>query len=115
VSIGTKLDLKDDGLHFNGPVHGLGHIERETGADLITIAARIAQWGSIYLVWSENNWCGVGQISPTPFGRLYSTAVKESEADEEDHRGIDFGRTRWVRIQLGENFIRFLYSNDEMQ
>ena len=115
VSIGTKLDLKDDGLHFNGPVHGLGHIERETGADLITIAARIAQWGSIYLVWSENNWCGVGQISPTPFGRLYSTAVKESEADEEDHRGIDFGRARWVRIQLGENFIRFLYSNDEMQ
>src|ERR1041385_442622 len=24
VSPGTQLALKDDGLHFNGPVHGLG-------------------------------------------------------------------------------------------
>jgi len=115
VSTGTKLDLKDDGLHFNGPAHGLGHVQREAGMDLITVSARIAQWGSVYLVWNENSWCGAGQISPTPFGRLYSTAVEKGEADEEDHRGIDFGLERWVRIELGQNFIRFSHSNEGKQ
>src|SRR6266702_2818277 len=48
VSPGTKLDLRNDGLHFNGPAHGVGHLQREAGTDLITVSARIAQWGSVY-------------------------------------------------------------------
>src|SRR5690349_18265841 len=70
VSPGTELELKNDGLHFDGPTHGKGHIRRECGVDLITVSARIAQWGSVYLIWDEDSWCGAGQISPTPFGRL---------------------------------------------
>lgn len=76
----------------------------------IIFTGKVAQWASIYLVWDENNWCGVGQVSPTPFGRLSSTSVVNGEAAEIDHRGIDFGSPRWVRIQLGANYIRFFYS-----
>jgi hypothetical protein len=115
VSTGTKLELKNDGLHFNGPAHGKGHLKSECGKDLITVSAKIAQWGAVYLVWDENSWCSAGQISPTPFGRLFSSIVTKREGDEEDHRGINFGPPRWVRIQLGENFIRFFYSDDEKQ
>jgi hypothetical protein len=112
VSPDNKLDFKEGHVGFIGAPHGVAHIQREAGQDLITVSAHIAQWGSIYLVWGEGDWCGTGQISPTPFGRLFSTVTKKGEGDEEDHRGIDFGLARWVQIQLGENFIRFLYSND---
>src|ERR1043166_8643680 len=95
ASSGMKLELKNDGLHFNGPAHGKGHIKRECRKNLITVSAKIAQWGSVYLVWDENSWCAAGQISPTPFGRLFSSIVTKRDGDEEDHRGINFGASRW--------------------
>lgn len=114
-SLGTRLELRTDGLHFNGPAYGLAHAKRALGLDQLTVSARIAQWGSIYLVWDDQTWCAAGQISPTPFGRLYSTSVKRGVADKDDHRGIDFGLPRWVRIQLGEKFVRFSWSDDGQQ
>jgi len=93
-------------------MHAQAHNQKRCGVDLITYSGTVAQWGSLYLVWDADNWCGVGQLSPTPFGRLYSSTVIKGKGEETDHRGIDFGLARRVRIQLGRNYIRFLYSNN---
>jgi hypothetical protein len=115
ISPGSSLVIKDGGLSFEVPTHGLAHVQRPATADLITLTGKMSQWASIYLVWGPDSWCGVGQISPTPFGRIYSTAVVNGKAEEAIHRGIDFGAARWLRIRLGQNYIRFDYSQDGKQ
>jgi hypothetical protein len=112
VSSGATLTLKDGGIVFDAPTGARADIRRPSGIDNITFSGKIVQWGSVYLVWNAKNWCGVGQISPTPFGQLYSTMVTNDAYAETDYRGIDFYAARWVRIQLGANYIRFLYSKD---
>ena len=113
VSVGGTLDTTTDGgITFEAPEHGRAHVQREAGQDLITVSEKVSRWASLYLVWNGDSWCGVGQVSPTPFGRIFSTTVVKGTADEADHRGIIFGTPRWLRIRLGENFIRFEYSAD---
>src|SRR6185312_7950093 len=113
VSPGTFLGPKDGVLGFDAPAHGRAFLTHEAGTDLITYSGKITQWGAIYLVWNENNWCAVGQLSPTPFGQLYTTVITNGLGRENDHRGVDFNSPRWIRIQLGGNYIRFSFSNDE--
>ncbi|WP_150107352.1 hypothetical protein [Pedosphaera parvula] len=108
----SRIEIKNDGLEFNAATHSRAHLQQTLDTDLCTLSARISQWASIYLVWDEQNWCAVGQISPTPFGRLFSTAVIGGQDNEVDHRGIDFGSSRLVRIKLGGNYVRFEFSND---
>lgn len=100
-------------LAFDAPVHGRAFLTHEGGKDLITYSGKITQWGAIYLVWNENNWCAVGQLSPTPFAQLYTTVITNGSGREHDHRGVDFNVARWIRIQLGGNYIRFSFSTDE--
>lgn len=113
TSIGGKVDTTSDGaFSFDATEHSRAHIQRELGQDLITVSAKLSRWGSIYVVWSSDVWCGVGQVSPTPFGRIFSTTVVGTKEDEADHRGINFAASRWLRIRLGENYVRFDYSAD---
>jgi hypothetical protein len=112
ASTGNSLDLNGSELAFQALPHTLADIRKPLTEDLITFSAKENGWGSIYLVWNEHSWCGVGQISPTPFGRLYSVAVINGHAEQENHRGIHIDSFRWVRIRLGENYISFAYSND---
>jgi hypothetical protein len=115
ASPGSSLVVSDGELTFDAAEHKIAHVQRQASRDLITLTGKLSQWASIYLVWSSDSWCGVGQISPTPFGRIYSTSVVNGEGDEAIHRGIDFRTARWLRIQLGQNYVRFDYSNDKKQ
>ena len=113
VSSESVLNAANDGsISFEALEHGRAHVERAVGQDLITLSAKLSHWGAIYVVWTPTSWCGVGQVSPTPFGRIVSTIVLDGKTDEVDHRGINFGTPRWLRIRLGENYVRFDYSAD---
>lgn len=112
VSSGATLTIKRGAMKFDAPTGARADIRRPAGIDNITFSGKILEWGSIYLVWDAKNWCGIGQISPTPFGQLYSAMVTNDSYVETDYRGIDFYLARWVRIQLGGNYVRFLYSKD---
>ncbi|HZM04018.1 MAG TPA: hypothetical protein VFC44_13485 [Candidatus Saccharimonadales bacterium] len=115
ISSGASIEVTNGSLQFQSPMHGHAHSQRACDGDLITVSAKISQWASLYLVWGDANWVGAGQISPTPFGRLYSTFAVNNQNQEVDHRGIDFGQARWVRIRLGKNYIRFDYSSNGAQ
>lgn len=108
----SSLLVKGGGLQFKSPAHGLAHVQRPAGDNLITLSVELSRWGSIYLVWGSGEWCGVGQISPTPFGRIYSAVVLNGREKKGLHRGVNFGVPRWLRIRLGENYVRFAYSEN---
>src|SRR5690242_742926 len=65
-----SIKVKDGWATFVAPAGGRSHIQRPAGADLISISGKLARWASVYLVWDADNWCGVGKLSPTPFGRF---------------------------------------------
>jgi hypothetical protein len=116
VSPSGSIQIGNSSIDFAAPLHGRAHMQRAAGSDLVTFSGKLSNWGSIYLVWGPEQWCGVGEISPTPFARLYSTVVVNGKPEEVDHRGIvNFGNPRWMRIQLGKNYIRFEYSNDGVE
>ncbi|OJW25275.1 MAG: hypothetical protein BGO49_05395 [Planctomycetales bacterium 71-10] len=109
---GGAASPRDGGLAVKAERGARAHVERPLGRDLVTIAAKLGRWGSIDLVWGPDDWCGVGKVSPTPFGRFSTAVVRGGEADEEDHRGLDFGSLQHVRIELGEDYVRFSNSAD---
>lgn len=112
VSTGNSLTLDNAELAFRAKPHTLADIRKPLTEDLTTFSAKENGWGSIYLVWNAHSWCGVGQFSPTPFGRLYSVSVVDGNVQHVNHRGIHLDNFRWVRIRLGKNYISFAYSND---
>jgi hypothetical protein len=112
VSGGASLGVAKGGVELTAPAGAQAHIEHVAPADGITMSATLTKWASIYLVWGPENWCGVGQVSPTPFGRYSSTVVVQGKASEIDHRGMNFALPHRLRIQLGTNLVRFLSSDD---
>ncbi len=112
VDDGGSVSTRDDGLAARAEHGARAHVERPLGRDRIAITARISRWGSIDLVWGPDDWCGVGKVSPTPFGRYSTAVVRQGAIDEEDHRGLDFGAAQHVRIELGEDYVRFSNSAD---
>src|SRR5205085_10502326 len=89
-------------------------IERANADDNITASAQISGWGGVYLVWDADNWCGVGKISPTPFGRFYTIVVEGGKRKQVEHRGVDFGLPHVARAALASDQVRFQYrSGDE--
>jgi hypothetical protein len=106
--------VKDGWVTFAAGPGGKSMIQRTNQRDNITVSADLARWAAIYLVWDKNNWCAVGKISPTPFGRFYSIAVVNGKPQEVDHRGVDFNGRHVVRIQLGQDHVSFQYSTPEI-
>src|SRR6185437_8519353 len=109
VSSGATIVSKDGWLTCEGAPTARALIERSAGVDNFTISATAARWAVIYVVWDENNWCAVGKILPTPFGRFFSVDVHGGAVDEIDHRGVDFNAPSPVRMQIGTDHIRFQY------
>ncbi len=109
ITPGGKISIKDGWITFESPLPAHSHIQRPAGVDNLTLSSKLVRWSGIYLVWNESNWCGVGKLSPTPFGRLYSMDVINGHTNEVDHRGIDFNFPHKVRVQLGEDHVRFDY------
>lgn len=107
VSAAGKVEAKDNWGFFESTLNGNAHLERPARADSITLSARIVRWGAIYIIWDENNWCSVGKLSPTPFGRFFNIETVDGKSNEVDHRGLDFHSGHSVRIQLGSDHIAF--------
>ncbi|SIO40721.1 hypothetical protein SAMN05444166_4450 [Singulisphaera sp. GP187] len=110
-SAGT-IEVKEGWATFVAPAGGRSHIQRPAGADLISVSGKLARWASIYIVWDADNWCGVGKLSPTPFGRFYSIDVANGKGTEVDHRGVDFNTRHAMRIRLGSDHVAFQYELD---
>jgi hypothetical protein len=109
ISPGGKIFIKDNWITFESSLPQRSHIERPLDTDNVTISAKVVRWSGIYLVWDDDNWCGVGKLSPTPFGRIYSIDVTGGKTNEADHRGIDFNFPHTVRVQIGSDHVRFQY------
>jgi hypothetical protein len=112
VSHGDSASFHDGRFSFHAMPGRRADISRPLAQNLITFSARMSGWGSIYLVWNPNAWCALGQISPTPFARIYSAAVINGHIEQAKHRGVHLDSFRWMRIRLGENYISFAYSED---
>lgn len=114
VAGGGTIVVKDGWVTFDAGPGGKSMIQRTNDRDNITVSAHLARWAAIYLVWDDNNWCGVGKISPTPFGRFYSIAVENGKPVEVDHRGVDFNGRHVVHIQLGKDHVSFQYGTPDI-
>lgn len=112
VSEGAVSKFVDGWLGLEVGENTTCHIERPLAVDNATVTVRISGYGSVYVAWDEKNWCGVGKFSTLPFGRFYSTCTVDGETVEADHRGCNPGSRHYVRLQIGQDCIRFLYSND---
>ncbi|MBN1902359.1 hypothetical protein JW926_13625, partial [Candidatus Sumerlaeota bacterium] len=111
-SEGSSLEIKEGWLKIDAVENSQDHIQRILEVDNVTISAKIKWVGSIHVVWDKNNWCSVGKICPTPFGRFYSTITSGGKSVELDHRGCFVDFPHLVRIQLGKNCVRFEHSFD---
>src|SRR5687768_15356775 len=80
VSAGGGIEVKDGWATFSALPGQQSHLSRPAEGDLICVSAWVARWASIYLVWDEQNWCGVGKTAPTPFGRFTSMDVRDGKA-----------------------------------
>ena len=107
ISSDGKIFIKDNWITFESHLLQRCHIDRSPGIDNITISAKIVRWSGIYLVWDENNWCGVSKVYPTPFGRIYTINVINGKTNEVNHRGVDFNSPQNLRVQLGGDHVRF--------
>lgn len=112
TSAGGRIEVKDGWATFFASEGRISHARRAASGDLISVAGRTARWAGNYLVWGPEDWCGVGKISPTPFGRFSSLVVCDGKPIEADHRGIDFNAPHLVRIRLGKDHVAFQYRLD---
>lgn len=111
-SEGNDLTVNEGRLSVAAGDDSYAHIQRPLETDLVTITARTPELASIYVVWDAGNWCGLGKISPTPFGRFYSTVTENAKTIETNHRGCVAWKPQFVRLQVGSDCVRFLYSED---
>ncbi|MEO6436560.1 MAG: hypothetical protein ABIP55_12485 [Tepidisphaeraceae bacterium] len=72
---GGTIEGKDGWTTFSALPRKQAHLARLADGDLIMVSAWVARWASVYLVWDDQNWCGVGKSSPTPFGRFTSRRI----------------------------------------
>lgn len=113
VSDESTVTIADHWLGCETWTKAQAHVQRPAPAwDHPTLTANVRFMGSLYLVWDADNWVAVGKVSPTPFGRFYTTLFTSGEGEPVYHRGIDAGAPQWLRIQVGDDCVRFEYSYD---
>lgn len=110
-SPGTSVTFKDGFAILESPADRHAYIRRDLGADNVTATARIHDAASVYLVWEGGNFVGAGKVSPTPFARFQSAVGAGGKVAAVDHRGCHGPGAHLIRVQLGEDCIRFQYSN----
>lgn len=114
ASDGTTVTVAEHWLACEASPDAKAHVKRPVPAGLQfpALSSNVRYLGSIYLVWDQDNWLALGKVSPTPFGRLYSTVRTAGKGEPVLHRGIDVGAPQWLRIQAGTDSVRFEYSFD---
>lgn len=110
---GAAVLAKDNFLVVEAPADRHAGVRHAVDADFITATARIHDAVSLYLVWSDGTFVGVGKVSPTPFARFQSVEAHAGKLRELDHTGCAGYAAHLVRVQLGEDCIRFQYANGD--
>lgn len=110
---GSTVVAKDNFVIVECPADRHAGIRHPVDADFVTATARIHDAVSLYLVWNDGTFVGVGKVSPTPFARFHSVESHEGKVQEVDHTGCAGYAAHLVRVQLGEDCIRFQYANGD--
>jgi len=110
---GASVVAKDSFVIIDSPADRHAGIKRPLETDDVTATARIHDAVSLYLVWDDSTFVGVGKISPTPFARFHSVEAHDGKVDEFDHTGCAGYAAHLVRIQLGDDCVRFQYANGD--
>jgi len=117
ASPGNRLTLRGGAVEITANTNTYAHLERPLGRDHVTASARLKpapaiSWTtSLFLYWDPGNWCQMGVISREG-GRFYVTQMVAGRYDEYDLARCAFDEWHWVRIELGEDCIRYLSSED---
>ncbi|MCC6492524.1 MAG: hypothetical protein IT424_05840 [Pirellulales bacterium] len=88
-------------------------VRHPLGADDVSITARIHDAAMLYVVWADGDFVGVGKVSPTPFARFQTVTAVQNSPVEVDHTGCHGPAAHLVRIQLGDDCIRFQYADGD--
>jgi hypothetical protein len=110
---GASVVAKDKFVIIESPADRHAGVKRALDADDITATARIHDAVSLYLVWNDGTFVGVGKISPTPFARFHSVEAHDGKVEEVDHTGCAGYAAHLVRIQVGDDCVRFQYANGD--
>jgi hypothetical protein len=108
---GTSVAPKDRLLIIESPADRYAGVRRDLHVDNVTVTARIHDAATLYLVWDEKTFVGTGKISPTPFARFHSVDATRGDINDIDHAGCPGYAAHLMRVQLGDDCIRFQYAN----
>lgn len=103
----SSVVAKDGFLIFESPADKYAIVRHELGADNVTVTARIHDAATLFLSWDDDTYIGTGKVSPTPFARFHSIERRDGMTSERDHTGCSGSAAHLMRIQLGEDCIRF--------
>ncbi len=104
---GSSVVAKDGFLIFESPADKYAVVRHELGADNVTVTARIHDAATLFVAWDDGTYIGTGKVSPTPFARFHTIERREGQTSERDHTGCSGSAAHLMRIQLGEDCIRF--------
>ncbi|RIK87891.1 MAG: hypothetical protein DCC67_01320 [Planctomycetota bacterium] len=107
---GTSVAAKDRLLAIQSPADRHAGVRRTLGVDNVTVTARIHDAATVYLAWDDRTFVGTGKISPTPFARFHSIDAAAGRTTDVDHTGCPGYAAHLMRIQLGQDCIRFQYA-----
>jgi hypothetical protein len=110
---GAKVEPKDHLLLLECNADQYAGVQHPLEKDFVTVTARIHDAATLYLVWDDRTFVGVGKISPTPFARFHSVDAADGDIHDVDHTGCQGSAAHLVRVQLGDDCIRFEYASGD--
>lgn len=120
-SAGNSITVRDGVARISADLNSYAHLSRRLGLDNVTVSARIkpsipagVTWcTSVFLVWDGGNWCQMGMISqPAGGSGFYAVETVEGGTVETYLDPCDLEKWNYVRIQLGNDCIRYIASTD---
>ena len=109
-SEGATVAAGDGLLVFEVPADQHAVVKHSLGVDHTSVTARIVDAATVYLVWNNGAFVGTGKVSPTPFARFHTIEHRDETTAEADHTGCFGSAPHLMRIQLGEDCIRFQFA-----
>ena len=110
---GATVTAKDNFLILECPADRHAGVKHTLAVEDVTVTARIHDAATVYLVWDDKNFVGAGKISPTPFARFHSVDSRDGKISDVDHTGCPGYVAHLIRVQLGDDCIRFQYANGD--
>jgi hypothetical protein len=110
---GSSVTTKDKLLVIECPADLHAGVKHPLGVDDVSVTARIHDAATLYLVWDDKNFVGAGKISPTPFARFHSVDSHDRKINDVDHTGCAGYAAHLIRVQLGDDCIRFQFANGD--